>query len=168
MKSTMFGRQPSATLWTASTASPCRSSTFAVPWVATKWNPMSASARPMLTIARLSRFRTERNAFPSRGRVEPAASCDFRYAVRNSRPIPITSPVDRISGPRITSTPGNFTKGKTASLTETWGRSDTSRTPSSAMRAPSITRVASLASGSPIAFDTNGTVRDARGLTSST
>ena len=53
--------------------------------------------------------------------------------MRNSRPIPITSPVDRISGPRITSTPGNFTKGKTASLTETWGRSDTSRTPSSAI-----------------------------------
>ncbi len=33
---------------------------------------------------------------------------------------------------------------------------------------PSITRVASLASGTPIAFDTNGTVREARGLTSST
>ena len=73
----------------------------------------------MFTIARLSRFRTERNALPPRGRVDPAASCDFRYAVRNSRPIPITSPVERISGPRITSTPGNFTNGNTASLTET-------------------------------------------------
>ena len=122
----------------------------------------------MLTTARLSRFRTEMKTLPPRGRGDPTASWDLRYAVRNSRPMPITSPVDRISGPRITSTPGNFTNGKTASLTATCGRSASSRTPSSGIRAPSISRVASLASGSPIAFETNGTVREARGFTSST
>jgi hypothetical protein len=33
---------------------------------------------------------------------------------------------------------------------------------------PAMTFVASLASGTPMAFETKGTVRDARGLTSST
>jgi hypothetical protein len=40
--------------------------------------------------------------------------------------------------------------------------------PSSASVLPAITSAASLASGRPIAFDTNGTVRDARGFTSIT
>ena len=39
---------------------------------------------------------------------------------------------------------------------------------SSAIVAPSITRDAAFASGVPVALDTNGTVRDARGLASST
>jgi hypothetical protein len=34
--------------------------------------------------------------------------------------------------------------------------------------APSMIRAAALASGTPVAFATNGTVRDARGLASST
>ena len=38
----------------------------------------------------------------------------------------------------------------------------------SASRSPSINRQAIFASGTPIAFDTNGTVRDARGLASIT
>ena len=38
----------------------------------------------------------------------------------------------------------------------------------SASRSPSISRQATLASGTPIAFDTNGTVREARGLASIT
>jgi hypothetical protein len=33
-------------------------------------------------------------------------------------PMPITSPVDFISGPRMVSTPGNLMKGNTASFTE--------------------------------------------------
>jgi hypothetical protein len=40
--------------------------------------------------------------------------------------------------------------------------------PSSSSVIPHITFAASFASGTPIAFETNGTVRDARGLTSST
>ncbi len=40
--------------------------------------------------------------------------------------------------------------------------------PSSASVFPAITRAAICASGTPIAFETNGTVREARGFTSST
>ena len=40
--------------------------------------------------------------------------------------------------------------------------------PSSASVLPAITSAASFASGTPIAFETNGTVREARGFTSST
>ena len=36
------------------------------------------------------------------------------------------------------------------------------------MRSPSMIRQASLASGTPIALETNGTVREARGLASIT
>ena len=39
---------------------------------------------------------------------------------------------------------------------------------SEAIDSPSITRAAALASGTAVAFETNGTVRDARGLASST
>jgi len=38
--------------------------------------------------------------------------------MRKSRSIPITSPVDFISGPSTTSTPGNLTNGNTASFTD--------------------------------------------------
>jgi len=47
----------------------------------------------------------------------PAASCDLTKASPKVMPTPITSPVDFISGPRMVSTPGNFTNGNTASLT---------------------------------------------------
>ena len=40
--------------------------------------------------------------------------------------------------------------------------------PSSASVFPAITRAAICASGTPLAFDRYGTVRDARGFTSST
>ena len=72
----------------------------------------------------------------------------------------------------------NRLKGSTASLTDigacagirppsVWAGS----TPSarrSAMLAPSMIRAAAFASGTPVAFATNGTVRDARGLASRT
>jgi len=79
----------------------------------------------------------------------------------------MTSPVERISGPRIVSTPSNFTNGNTTSLTETW-RGSISVMPSSASVRPHMTFAAIFASGRPIALDTNGIVRDARGLTSRT
>ena len=84
-----------------------------------------------------------------------------------SESMPMTSPVERISGPRMVSTPSNFTNGNTTSLTETW-RGSISVMPSSASVLPAITFAAIFASGLPIALLTNGTVRDARGLTSST
>jgi hypothetical protein len=82
--------------------------------------------------------------------------------------IPITSPVERISGPRITSTPGNLLKGKTTSFTLTCLGSGSSCTPSSASDLPAITLAAIFAHGTPVALETNGTVRLARGLTSIT
>ena len=91
------------------------------------------------------------------------------------RSIPITSPVERISGPSAGSTSGKRENGSTASFTATValpspstdGRSRPSSR-SSASVAPSITRVATLASGTPVALATNGTVRLARGLASMT
>ena len=70
------------------------------------------------------------------------------------------------------STSGKRSNGSTASFTATWppaagGRSSPS-TRSSASVAPSITRAATLASGTPVALLTNGTVRLARGLASIT
>ena len=97
---------------------------------------------------------------------------------------PITSPVDFISGPRIESTwsPAgvrNRANGSTASLTAIGrvGREITAVARRSAARpssrsssivAPSAMRAAALASCTAVAFDTNGTVRRARGFASRT
>ena len=90
----------------------------------------------------------------------------------NERSMPMTSPVERISGPRIVSTSGKRLNGSTASFTATCppsagGRSRPSSR-SSASVAPTITRAATFASGTPVALLTNGTVRLARGLASMT
>ena len=53
-------------------------------------------------------------------------------------------------------------------MTETWRGGRGAGRSSSASRSPSISRQATFASGNPVAFDTNGTVRDARGLASIT
>ena len=93
--------------------------------------------------------------------------------------IPITSPVERISGPRTASTPRPSTRrnlfhGRTASFTlipfatasPSAGSKPSSR--SCAIEAPREILAAALASGTPVALLTNGTVRDARGLASRT
>ena len=89
--------------------------------------------------------------------------------------MPITSPVERISGPSAVSTSGNRLNGNTASLTATVDgesssteRDNNPSARSSANVAPNITRVATLANGTPVALATNGTVRLARGLASMT
>ena len=81
----------------------------------------------------------------------------------------MTSPVERISGPSTASEPSKRSNGSTASLTETWPPAiGSAGRPRSASFSPSIIRQAILASGTPIALETNGTVRDARGLASIT
>ena len=80
---------------------------------------------------------------------------------------PITSPVERISGPSSTSTPGKRAKGNTASFTATWASALGLR-PKERSASPAITREAILAMGSPITLATKGTVREARGFTSKT
>ena len=55
---------------------------------------------------------------PESGILKPAAICDLAKAMPKEWSIPITSPVDFISGPSRMSTLGKRLKGKTASLTE--------------------------------------------------
>ncbi len=112
----MCGR-PSATLLTTFTGRPRASSTAPVPRVAISWNPISCSSWPSCIAAGLSSSRTLMNTRPLLGRRVPAASCDFTNASPKVVPMPITSPVDFISGPRMVSTPGNLLNGNTASLT---------------------------------------------------
>ena len=80
----------------------------------------------------------------------------------------MTSPVDFISGPRRMSTPGKRLKGNTDSFTEMCRGSTSLVSPSSFKVRPTITLVASLARGTPIALLTKGMVLEALGLTSNT
>ncbi len=59
-------------------------------------------------------------------------------------------------------------KGNTDSLTAQYGGRISLVNPSCLSVLPAITWAASFASGTPMALLTNGTVREARGLTSST
>ena len=116
----------------------------------------------------LSRSLTVTKIAPERGSAFSAASCALANARPNDSEMPITSPVERISGPRIGSNSRNFLNGKTASFTLKNGGTISSVKPISASVSPHMTRAATEASGTPIAFDTNGIVRLARGFTSST
>src|SRR5215475_1611753 len=116
----------------------------------------------------LSESTTVMSTAPSSGNPFDAASCDFANADPNESEIPIHSPVDRISGPSTGSVPANLLNGNTASFTDTYGGTISSVNPISSSVSPIITRAASDASGTPMAFETNGIVRLARGLTSST
>src|SRR5262245_17644675 len=158
---------------TASTGMPSASSAAAVPAVATSENPSSASRRAATRPAGLSRSAKERKTVPVSGSRLPAAAWLFVNASPKDRSTPITSPVERISGPSTVSTSGNRSNGSTASLTATWApvpRPGTGNPSafSSANVAPSMTRAASFASGAFVALLTNGTVRLARGFASRT
>src|SRR5450432_2489535 len=165
--STMCGR-PSATLFTGVTGRPAAARAAAVPRVATSVKPSAVSVRATSTTRALSAFLTLTNTLPALGRRTPAASWDLTNASANVSPTPMTSPVDFISGPRMVSTPGNLMNGKTASLTEKYGGTISPATPWLASDWPTMQRAAILASGLPVALETYGTVREARGLTSST
>ena len=89
-------------------------------------------------------------------------------AVGKSSAIPITSPVDFISGPSTASAPAKRANGSTASLTETWPLCIVGSVDRAESGSPSISRQAIFASGAPIALETKGTVREARGLASIT
>ena len=100
--------------------------------------------------------------------VKPAADCDFAKAMPKSREMPMTSPVDFISGPSRMSDPGNFRNGKTDSFTKMRSTVRSSVRPCSSRLRPAMTRAATLASGTPVALLTKGVVREARGFTSRT
>ena len=82
------------------------------------------------------------------------------------RSIPITSPVDFISGPRNVSTLVNFDIEKTGALTATKSRFGINPVPHSRSRRflPNITCVAIRIIGIPVTFDMNGIVRDDLGF----
>ena len=88
-------------------------------------------------------------------------------AVGKSAAIPITSPVLFISGPRTESAPAKRAKGSTASLTLTCSSGPLGQVLVGELLAQHQP-AASLASGTPIALETKGTVREARGLASIT
>ena len=139
--------------------------------------PSALKARATSRPAGLSRSASDRNTVPESGRRVPAAIWLLAKARPKVLSTPMTSPVERISGPRSVSTPGKRSKGSTASLTLTWSSTGTRPTTSGRRRPswrrsasvwPTMTREATMASGTPVALATNGTVRLARGLASST
>ena len=80
--------------------------------------------------------------------------------------MPITSPVDFISGPKIGSTLGNLSNGSTASLTKNIFSGSLFENPSSFKLFPTIVFAATFTRELPIHFEIKGTVLDALGFTS--
>ena len=139
----------------------------AVPSVATSSNPSPASAAAIETTLGLSASLTEMNAVPELGSGRPAARSALASAVGRSDALAITSPVERISGPSTGSAPGKRANGSTAAFTLTCCGRGVGRS-----RSRSFWPAASLQAAStrliPIAFEANGTVREARGFASRT
>src|SRR5436309_12061160 len=104
----------------------------------------------------------------------PALSCALENGSPKFSPTPITSPVERISGPSAGSTPGNLLNGNTGDFTKLCGtgRHPEYRPPVRYVKSrsflPVISPTAIFGSGTPVALATNGTVREARGFTSIT
>ena len=116
----------------------------------------------------MSASRTETNTAPDFGGREPAPIWLLAKATSNVRSMPITSPVERISGPSTVSTPGKRANGKHRLLDPDMAELARASRSKAASGSPAMTRLAILAIGLPITLATNGTVREARGLTSST
>ena len=161
----MFGR-PSYTLSTRVDGMPCPAKSPAVPEVASSSKPRSTYWRATSATKRLSRSFTDRNTLPPSGSFWPAPHCPLRKASSKVGAIPMTSPVERISGPSRMSTPGKRRNGKTDSLTDTYPERRMDQGSSSLRVLPSITCVARRGRGTPVALETNGAVREARGFTS--
>ena len=139
-----------------------------MPSVATIRNPISWNRRTIGATVGLSESFTVTQIVPDSGNSPSAAICAFANAIPKLSAKPITSPVERISGPSSVSTPGSLVKGNTASFTATPGTGSSSGRPISSRVRPTMTAAASFASGTPVALLTKGTVREARGFTSST
>ena len=139
-----------------------------MPSVAKTRKPSPWNRRTIGTTFALSWSLTVTKIEPESGSAPSTEICALAKAIPNESAMPITSPVDRISGPRMRSTPCSLLKGNTASLTATYGWSTSSCRPRSSSVAPVMIAAARLASGTPVVFETNGTVREPRGFTSST
>ena len=126
------------------------------------------------TASALWRSLTLMKTVPLSGSGVPALSCAFANASPKFSPTPITSPVERISGPSAGSTPGNLLNGNTGDFTKNLRHVQNAvvrladHVAKSASFLPSIRPTAIFGSGTPVALLTYGTVREARGFTSST
>ena len=121
----------------------------------------------------LSRESTEMNTPLSPSRlptIMPAEVSPLKSASPRFFPMPSTSPVDFISGPRLEFTSVSFSNENTGTLTAVYGGTRYRPVPYgiSARRSPSMTREATSTIGTPVTLDIYGTVRDALGLTSMT
>ena len=85
--------------------------------MATIPKPSSAKRRATTIPDGLSRSASERSSVPERGSRFRDAVWLLANASPNERSMPMTSPVERISGPRMVSTSGKRSKGSTASFT---------------------------------------------------
>ena len=161
----MWGR-PSFTLNTVWQGTPRRRKKSAVPAVATTSNPSFTRRAARSAAPGLSSSRTEMNTRPPIGSALPAAIWALANARGNESSSPITSPVERISGPRIVSALEKRWKGKTASFTLRCLGRTVPRIPCSASDFPTVQSAAIFAQGTPVALPTKGTVREARGFAS--
>ena len=105
----------------ASIMVPCEEGSWKaiLPRVAAIPRPNSRSRLATTRPAGLSPSARERKTVPLVGSRVPAASSALKKALPNVASMPITSPVERISGPSAVSTSGNRLNGSTASLMAT-------------------------------------------------
>ena len=90
-----------------------------VPFVAIKLNPSLFKSSAISTNPFLSESLTDKKAVPFSGTVYPSDFIAFKNALPAILSIPITSPVDFISGPKKTFSSLNFLNGNTAFFTAT-------------------------------------------------
>ena len=126
--------------------------------------------RQQLLVAVGDRQQRQRPAArPRPRRTSAAPSSALAIATRGSSWMPMTSPVDCMPGPTDGSTPRSLAVENAGALTATKGGGGSrAAVPAelAASVAPSAIRTASSTIGTPVTLDRNGTVREARGLTS--
>ena len=113
----MMSGLPSPILGTILALTPLLRKTLQVPSDAQILKPISAIFLTINIILRRMLFLTLMKTVPDLGSTFPAASCDFAKARPKFLSMPMTSPVDFISGPSTVSAPGNLLNGRTDSLT---------------------------------------------------
>ena len=116
ISSTTFGL-PSPTLNISSHKIPCSLRNLDVPFVATRLKPKPIKFFAIGTRPALSVLLTDKKAVPCFGTLYPSDFIAFKKALPVLISIPITSPVDFISGPKKTFSSLNFLNGKTAFFT---------------------------------------------------
>src|SRR5262249_55724912 len=118
------GARPPGTLGRPPSAPPAERRAPPAPPLPTRWQPSPTRPRPPGPTSGLSREATDTNTRPASGSGSAALAPIWLLANAsgNVSSIPITSPVERISGPKMMSTPWNLLNGNTLSLTDNWPR----------------------------------------------